>query len=314
MNERAATEARPSAAGFAPGAVGITAPSDPDHHGAVLTEVIAELGFADRDTVANAVEATRESADTPAGHLLESGAIDERQLSLALAERSGLDHVELDRFEVDPEAVATIGQSAVARYTALPIAFATDGALLVAIEDPYNTPAISAIEALIRSEARPVIAAGTQIRRLIDQLSEGAQPPTSEPPPLPPQPGPAAAEPDSAPDQPEPSAAPDSVSERNDSEPSGAEEVAADLGRLSATLATLQEKMRHARNLVDAVERERRQSAERERGLEERLEEARERIAGLEENQSKTEAAGKLANAATEKLAELRGVLAKDGS
>ncbi len=310
MSESAATEARPSAAGFAPGAVGITAPSNPDHHGAFLTDVIAELGFADRETVADAVEVARNSARTPESYLLESGAIDERQLSLALAERNGFDHVDLDRFEVDPEAVGMIGKSTAARYTALPIAFATDGALLVAIEDPYNMLGISDIEVMARSEVRPVIAVGSQIRSLIDELPDEGPPPAPEPPLLPPQPEPAAAEPDSAPEQPDPPSAvpPPPFGERNGSEASG-EEVDGELGELSAALATLQEKMRHAGNLVDAVERRRRQNAERERELEERLSEAQERIAALEESQSKTDTAVELANAATEKLAELRGLL-----
>jgi hypothetical protein len=289
QTEGAPTDARLSVAGFAPGVMGVTPPSNADRQGAFLTEVIAEFGFADRDTVAQAVEATRETVETPEGYLLESGAIDEWQLSLALAERSGLDHVDLDRFEVDPGAVATIGESTAARYTALPIAYATDGALLVAIEDPYNMPGISAIEAMTRSEVRPVIAAGTQIRRLIAELPE-------EVPPQPPEVPPSPEVPLEAPPSPHVST-------------SGGEEVEAALGELPAAFATLQEKMRQAGNLLDAVEQGLRQSAERERQLEELLGEAQERIAALEESQSKTAAAGELAYAASEKLVELRGVL-----
>jgi len=325
MSESVATEARPSVAGFAPGAVGVTAPSNPDHQGAFLTDVIAGLGFADRDSVANAVEVARNSACTPEDHLLESGALGERQLSLALAERNGLDHVDLDRFEVDPEAVAMIGKSTAARYTALPIAFASDGALLVAIEDTYNMLGISDIEVMTRSEVRPVIAAGTQIRRLIDQLPEGAPPPPSEPappppePPLPPpepppppsEPAPAAVQPDRVPHQPDPEVAapPDPAAESDGSESSGGEEVDAELEELSAALATLREKMRDAGDLLDAVKRGRRQSAKRERKLEKRLSEAQERVAALEESEAKRDTAVELADAATEKLAELRGVL-----
>ena len=310
MDESTAINSPQSAAGFAPGAVGIT-PSNPDHHAALVVELIAELGFADRDTVADAVEATRQTADTPEGYLLASGAIDERQLSVALAERSGLDHVDLDRFEVDQGAVAMIGKSVAARNMALPIAFATDGALLVAIDDPYNMGGISAIEATTRSEVRPVIAARAQIWRLIDQLPEGAPPLASESPPLPPQPAPVRAEPDTPPDQHEPPLAmpPDSVPERNGS----GEEVEAELGELSAALAPLQENIRHIGNLADAVERRWRRSAERERELEERLNEAQEHIAALEESQSKTATARELANAASEKLVELRGVLEEAG-
>jgi len=314
MNEGATTEARPSAAGLAPGAAGVTPPSNPDHQGAFLTDVIVELGFADRDTVANAVEVARNSVHTPEGHLLEFGAIDERQLSLALAERNGLDHVDLDRFAVDPEAVAMIGRSTAARHTAVPIAFATDGALLVAIEDPYNMLGISDIEVMTRSEVRPVIAAGSQIRRLIERLPEGAPRPAPESPPPSPQPAPTVAEsgsPRGPPDLPV-ARPPDSLPERSGSGSSGGEEIDAGLGELSAALATLQERMRDAGNLVDAVQRRRGQSAERERELEERLSEAQERIAALERRQSKTDTAVELANSATEMLAELRGVL-EDG-
>ncbi|HEX6229824.1 MAG TPA: hypothetical protein VFZ41_10240 [Solirubrobacterales bacterium] len=308
MSENPVTNADPSAPGFAPGAAGITAPSNPDHHGAPLTEVIAELGFADRDIVANALEATRQTADTPEGYLLESGAIDERQLSVALAERSGLDHVDLDRFEVDPAAVSKVGKSPAARYTALPIAFGTDGALLVAIGDPYNTAALSTIEEMTRSVVRPVIAADTQIRRLIDELPE--PPPPAPEPPLPPsQLGPGA-EPGS-PDRPEPPAAvrPDLVADHNGSESSGGEEVRPGPEDLPVAFATLQEAIRRLESLVDAVERARSQGIERERELEERLNQAQERIAALEEGQAKTATARELANVVTEKLTELRMVL-----
>ncbi len=308
MNESAAVGARPSAAGFAPGAPGVTAPSVPDRHGAFLTDVIAELGFAARETVANAIEATRQTSGTPEGHLLESGVIDEQQLALAVAERNGLDHVDLDRFKVDPEAVAMIGKSTATRYAALPIAFATDGALLVAIEDPYNMLGISDIEVMTRSEVRPVIAARTQIQRLIGQLPEGVPPPVPETPPLPPQPVPAVPEPDSPPGR------NGSESSGDVSQSSGDGEGDAELGELSAALATLQEKMRHAGDLIDAVEQERRQSAGRERELEQRLDEAQERISALVESQSKTDTAVELANTATEKLAELRAVLGEGRS
>jgi hypothetical protein len=311
MNDSAGTDARPSAAGFAPGVVGVTAPSRSDRQGTFVTEVIIELGFADFDTVAKAVEATRESVETPEGYLLESGAIDERQLSLALAERSGLDQVDLDRFEVDPGAVAMIGESAAARYTALPIAFATDGALLVAIEDPYDMQGIGAIQAMTSSEARPVIAAGTQIRHLIAQLPEGAPQPAPEPPAIN-SGAPVAAEPNSPPEPQPLTVPPDSVPEHEGSEASGGEEVEPERGDLSAAFATLQEKMREAGNLLDAVEQSWRQGAERERKLEERLSEAQERIAALEERKSQSDTVGELANAASEKLTELRRVL-EDG-
>jgi hypothetical protein len=310
MSENPATNAAPSAAG-PPGAAGITSPSNPNHRGIPLIEVIADLGFADRDTVANALEATRQTADTPEGYLLESGAIDELQLSVALAERSGLDYVDLDRFEVDPAAVSKVGKSAAARYRALPIAFSTDGALLVAIGDPYNATGLSTIKEITRSEVRPVITAESQIARLIDELPE--EPPAPKPSPPPSQP---ASQPfEAGPlDRPAPPAAvrPDVVPAHNGSESTDGEEARSGLDDLSVALATLQDEIGRLGSLVNAVEQERRQWAERERRLEERLNQAQECIAALEESQARAATARELANGMSERLAELRIVL-EDG-
>jgi hypothetical protein len=159
-------------------APGVTPPSKRDRQGVFLTDVLVELGFADRDAVDEAAEEARHLPSTPERYLLDKGIIDERQLSLALAERNGLDHVDLELFEVDPEAVGLIDKSTAARYTALPIAFAPDGALIVALEDPYDMLGISDIEVIAKSEVRPVVATGTQIRGLIERLPvRSPQPP-----------------------------------------------------------------------------------------------------------------------------------------
>jgi len=237
MSEVATSEA--SAVATAPPVPGITPPSKLDRQGVFLTDVIVELGFADQDAVQMAVEAARQSAKTTERCLLDNGVIDEHQLSLALAERNGFDHVDLDLFEMDQEATGLIDRSTAARYTALPVAFAPDGALIVAFEDPYDMLGISDIEVMTKSEVRPVVAAGTQIQRLIESLPEErlpappSQPPDSSapgPPPDPqpqPQPEPKAEaeiaerpepEPDSVPlpepvSAPEPEAVPDPESE-----------------------------------------------------------------------------------------------------
>jgi len=175
-----AISSTPSVAGLAPGTPGITPPSDPHRHGAFLTDVMVELGFAGQEQVDEAVDAARRLAKTPERYLLESGAIDERQLSIALAERNGLDHVDLDRFKVDPEATSLIDKPIAARYSALPIAFAPDGALLVAIEDPCDMLGVSDIEVMTRNDVRTVIAMGTQIQGLIARLPDREPQPVAD--------------------------------------------------------------------------------------------------------------------------------------
>ncbi len=191
MSEAATTDHAMGLSGLAPSATGITPPSNPDRQGAFLTDVIAELGFADHGTVQAAVDATRQSAKSPERYLLDNGVIDEWQLSLAVAERNCLDHVDLDQFEVDLEVAGLIDKATAARYAALPIAFATDGALLVAIEDPFDMLGISDIEVITRNEVRPLIATGTQIQSLIESLPEQVRPVVTElPGPPAPTPGP----------------------------------------------------------------------------------------------------------------------------
>jgi hypothetical protein len=85
-------------------------------------------------------------------------------------------------------AAELVGRSVAGRYKAVPIAFAPDGALIVAVEDVFDTLGISDIEVLTRSEVRRVVAAPGELQALIDQLP--AEPPHSppSPPAVPPSP------------------------------------------------------------------------------------------------------------------------------
>ncbi len=277
MSEAATTEPAPSVSGLAPSATGITAPSNPDRHGAFLTDVIVELGFTDQDAVQEAVDASRQTAKTPERYLLDKGVIDERQLSLAVAERNCLDHVDLDQFEVDLGVAGLIDKPTASRYAALPIAFAPDGALLVAIEDPFNMLGISDIEVITRNEVRPVIAAGTQIQGLIESLPEQElplqtelrQPPTPTPIPVgEPGPGsrtaprpeqsaePGATDPESSHDKPDPQATglPEQGQQNTPNGPARADRVDAELGELAAALTAMQGQMQKVGPLLEAVE------------------------------------------------------------
>ena len=64
------------------------------------------------------------------------------QLAHALAERFGLDHVDLNAFPVDMGAVGLISPDMVRRHHALPVAFVDDSTLLVAMADPANVLAM----------------------------------------------------------------------------------------------------------------------------------------------------------------------------
>ena len=91
---------------------GITQPTQPGGREGFLSDVIVELGFADRPTVEQAVRSARSPGATVASVLLESGAITEDQLAHARAERHGLPYVDLDVYEVEAAAANLVTQQA----------------------------------------------------------------------------------------------------------------------------------------------------------------------------------------------------------
>src|SRR5436190_1858887 len=141
MSQASVSGSSRTVAGFSDDARGVTPPSSSSGRHEFLSEVIVELGFADPGTVEEAVEAAREPGMTVEKILLERGALDEDQLARAIAERHGLDFVDLDEFDVDADAMKLITRSAGLRYRAAPIAFSVDGALIVALEAPVDARA-----------------------------------------------------------------------------------------------------------------------------------------------------------------------------
>ena len=293
MNEALTTDLAPSVSGAVPSATGITAPSNPARQGAFLTDVIVELGFAEPSAVQQALTATHQSAKTPERFLLDSGVIDEWQLSLAVAERNGLGHVDLDQFEVDVEVAGLIDGPTASRYAALPIAFDTDGALLVAIEDPFNMLGISDIEVMTRNEVRPLIATGTQIQSLIKKLPAPERPVVAELPEPPPAP------------TTEPNGWPGAGSEDSPQPESESELTPKPMLAQSAEPAPAEQASALAEERAE-FKRERQQSADRQRELEGELATSQESITSLEGRVFKLTDAADLAKSATKKLAKLQ--------
>src|SRR5918994_1650164 len=80
---------------------GLTPPSQRTGAKRRIGDVIVMLGFAERQTVESVV-AKGSQQGMPLGQaLIEAGVVDSNQLAHALAERNGLDFVDLNRFEVD---------------------------------------------------------------------------------------------------------------------------------------------------------------------------------------------------------------------
>jgi type IV pilus assembly protein PilB len=150
---------------------GITPPTRRGGSGRFLTDVIVELGFADAARVEAAVESARTAGQTPEMVLLTSGDITQDQLARAVAERYGLDHLDLNSFQVDMGAANLISSSAARRYDAVPVSFVDERTLLVVMADPANVLAVDDVAIMTGLEVRPAVASREDIAALVTKLN-----------------------------------------------------------------------------------------------------------------------------------------------
>src|SRR4051795_8125971 len=151
---------------------GITTPSRRGGSGRVLTDVIVDLGFVDRGTMDLAIERGNQNGSGAERMLVQDGTLSEDQLARAVAERFGLDHVDLGLYRVDPDAAKLVTPAAVKRYQAVPVSFAGDRQLLVAMVDPANVLAVDDIAVMTGYEVRPAVCSLADVERLLERLQD----------------------------------------------------------------------------------------------------------------------------------------------
>jgi type IV pilus assembly protein PilB len=165
MSETQAVAARPFPVS------GLTPPTQRTGSKRRIGDVIVQLGFAERHLVEQVVEEGREKGLPLGQALIEAGIVDSHQLAQALAERNGLDYVDLNQFEVDQGAASLIDAPKARRYQTIPIAFLGENTLLVATADPANVLALDDITMATGYEVRRAVASPEDLEALINQLS-----------------------------------------------------------------------------------------------------------------------------------------------
>jgi type IV pilus assembly protein PilB len=164
------TSAAPAMPAEQGGTPGLTPPRQRGHSRGFITDVLVELGFASAETVAAAIEAARTAGRPPEALLLEQGAISEEQLSMATAERYGLDHVDLAVYNVDVAAAALFPVTMARRYTAVPVGYVDAHTLLVAAADPANVLAVDDIQIATGLDCQIAVAAKADVESLLARL------------------------------------------------------------------------------------------------------------------------------------------------
>src|SRR2546421_5019368 len=115
------------------GTLGVTPPMRRGHSGGFITDVLVELGYVDEERVEKAITEARTAGRPPETLLLENGNINGDQLSRAIAERYGLDYVDLSEYQVDMAAANLIPVTMARRYQVVPVGYAGKDKLLLAM-------------------------------------------------------------------------------------------------------------------------------------------------------------------------------------
>jgi type IV pilus assembly protein PilB len=149
---------------------GLTPPVNRGHSRGFITDVLVELGYATPERVEAAIEAARTAGRAPEALLLEQGSISGDQLSRAIAERYGLDHLDLSIFSVDVGAAALFPVTMARRYKAVPVGYADQHTLLVAAADPANVLAVDDIQISTGLDCRIAVAAEEDVEALLARL------------------------------------------------------------------------------------------------------------------------------------------------
>jgi type IV pilus assembly protein PilB len=150
---------------------GLVPPSRRGRSERLIGDVIVDLGYASRATVERAVQLARDQGLLTGRVLVELGALRHDQLARALAERFGVDYVDLSAFEIDMGAVNLIDVDVAKRYQAVPVGFFPDRTVVLAMVDPSNVLTLDEISMITGRRIRPAVAAAEDVAALVARLN-----------------------------------------------------------------------------------------------------------------------------------------------
>jgi type IV pilus assembly protein PilB len=171
MSTASDAESAPRAADAAGYPRGLIPPSHRGRSQRLIGDVIVDLGFARRETVEEAVAHARAQGRSTGRVMIDNGTLRYDQLARALAERLGLDYIDLSVFEIDMGAVSLVDPEIAKRHQAVPVGFTPEGSLLLAMADPTNVLTFDEFSMITGKELTPAAAAKEDIAALIARIN-----------------------------------------------------------------------------------------------------------------------------------------------
>ena len=101
--------------------------------------------------------------------LVRHGIATPSQVARALAEQHGLEYLELAKFDLDTEATTLLPENVARRLSALPVAFAGDGTVIVAVTDPTDMMASDDLRLALGLQIRFAVVSSPDLARTLDR-------------------------------------------------------------------------------------------------------------------------------------------------
>ncbi len=162
-------------------AEGVTPPRGTGNASRPLLDILVELEAITRDQADEAIESARQIGKTPEFILQDYGLVNQEMVARAIAERHGVDHLDLAVYSPDLAAANLITPGAAKRYEAIPVQFVGERGLLLAMADPANVLAIDDIALMTGYDIKVAVASREDILALtarqsrLDMLADSAQ-------------------------------------------------------------------------------------------------------------------------------------------
>ncbi|HVM35224.1 MAG TPA: type II secretion system ATPase GspE [Actinomycetota bacterium] len=102
--------------------------------------------------------------------LIELGYLKEAALVAVLADQLGLEFVDLSEVSIDASAITLVPEAVARRNTCIPVRFAPDGRLVVAMADPANVVAVDDLRAIAGRDIRTAVATKADVLAAINRL------------------------------------------------------------------------------------------------------------------------------------------------
>jgi type IV pilus assembly protein PilB len=150
---------------------GLSAPSRRGRSNRFIGDIVVDLGYAARESVEAAIAESRANGRRTGEVLVERGVLTPDQLARVVAERFGVDHLDLGVFKVDMAAANLLPANSAKRYGAVPVRILNERTLLVAMIDPGNVLAVDDISLMSGYDVRAAVAQEEDIGALIQRLN-----------------------------------------------------------------------------------------------------------------------------------------------